>query len=304
MGMTTSITPYSGTDAISIRPLKGLEDCLNFQKAVQMIWGGGDDDAIPIHVLVTLAKNGGLVMAAYAPDGPEVTGGIVGIVLGWLGLGADPATPDAPPKIKFCSHMAGVLPAWQGKHIGLRLKLAQRDYILEQGLTDWVTWTFDPLYRANGVFNIHRLGATCTTYMRNIYGELNDDLNRGVPSDRCQVDWRLNSPRVAQKAQDQGNSAVHAQWEPEILEILPSSTNAAGFATPGDPAFVGEGRPLAVPIPSDIAAIRRTDRELSLAWRFYLRAVLEEAFGAGYTMVDCIHLPNRGWHYILVRDYM
>jgi predicted GNAT superfamily acetyltransferase len=224
-----------------------------------------------------------------------------------LGTGVDPATPDAPPKLKFCSHMAGVLPAWQGQHIGLRLKLAQRDYILAQGLTDWVTWTYDPLYRANGVFNIHRLGATCISYMRNIYGELNDDLNRGVPSDRCQVDWRLNSPRVAQKAQAHSvprssTELAHATWEVENLEILPSHSNAAGFSVPGEARFSGEGRPLAVPIPADVAAIRRSDRELSLAWRFYLRAVLEEAFGAGYTMVDCIHLPNRGWHYILVRE--
>ena len=52
----------------------------------------------------------------------------------------------------------------------LQLKLAQRQAILDQGLTDWVTWTYDPLYRRNAVFNIHRSGrylmyvltATCT----------------------------------------------------------------------------------------------------------------------------------------------
>jgi predicted GNAT superfamily acetyltransferase len=201
--------------------------------------------------------------------------------------------------------MAGVVPAWQGKHIGLRLKLAQRAYVLAQGLTDWMTWTYDPLFRPNGVFNIHRLGATSTTYMRNIYGEMTDELNRGAPSDRCQVDWRLTSPHVVQKLQvDSGEHSAHPTWAPDILEILPSAVNVAGFATPGEPTFTGEGRPLAVPIPSDIVTIRRSDRELSLAWRFYLRSVLEEAFGAGYTMVDCIHLPSHGWHYVLVREYV
>jgi predicted GNAT superfamily acetyltransferase len=201
--------------------------------------------------------------------------------------------------------MAGVIPAWQGKHIGLRLKLAQRDFVLAQGLTDWETWTYDPLFRANGVFNIHRLGATSKTYMRNIYGEMTDELNRGAPSDRCQVDWRLNSPHVVQKLQAHtGAQSLHASWEPDILEILPSQTNGAGFAVPGAPTFTGDGRPLAVPIPSDITAIRRSDQALGLAWRFYLRETLEEAFGAGYTMVDCVHLPDRGWHYILVREYV
>ena len=296
-------------ETILIRKLKELSECKNFQQIERLVWGSDDEDIVPTHVLITLSKNGGLLLGAYDPDGPEVSGGMVGAAMGWLGMGVDPAPPDAPPTRKFCSHMAGVVPAWQGKHIGLRLKLAQRDHVLEQGLTDWMTWTYDPLYRPNGVFNIHRLGATCKTYMRNIYGEMTDELNRGVPSDRCQVDWRLTSPHVVQKLQAQASAhssghAAHATWEPQILEILPSSENEAGFATPGEPTFVGDGRPLAIPIPSDIAAIRRSDRELSLAWRIYLRTMLEEAFDAGYTMVDCIHLPSHGWHYILVRDYV
>src|SRR5262249_19212619 len=147
---------------------------------------------------------------------------------------------------------------WQGRHVGLGLKMGEREFVLEQGLTDWVTWTYDPLFRANGVFNIHRLGATCKTYMRNIYGVMTENLNRGVPSDRCQVDWRVNSPHVIQKI---GPDSTHATWEAENLEILPSQTNAAGFATPGEPTFAGDGRPLAVPIPADIAAIRRSDQE-------------------------------------------
>ena len=29
-----------------------------------------------------------------------------------------------------------------------------------------------------------------------------------------------------------------------------------------------------------------------------------QAFAAGYTMVDCIHMPEHGWHYILVQEYV
>jgi predicted GNAT superfamily acetyltransferase len=309
MGMThntqTDNVQSSAQDGMTIRALKGVEDCRNFQQVTGTIWGGDTADEIPLHVLITIGKNGGIIMGAFAEDGPAETGGMVGITLGWLGTGVDPATPGAPPKLKFCSHMAGVLPAWQGKHVGLRLKLAQRDAVLAQGLTDWITWTYDPLYRPNGVLNIHRLGATCTTYIQNLYGVMNDDLNRGVPSDRCQVDWRISSPHVVQKVQPPADThSPHPDWEPDILEILPSSTDAAGFATPGEAEFEGKGRPLAVPIPGDISAIRRRDQELSLAWRIYLRTVLEAAFATGYTMVDCVHLPDHGWHYILVREYL
>jgi predicted GNAT superfamily acetyltransferase len=304
MDVTPESAPDKMTDTITIRPLTTAEECDYFQAVEHIVWGSEDSDVVPTHVLVTVAKNGGLVLGAFAPDGPQQSGGLVGIALGWLGTGVDPATPNTPPKIKFCSHMAGVAPTWQGKHVGLRLKLAQRDFVLAQGITGWMTWTYDPLFRANAVFNIHRLGATCATYMRNIYGVMTDDLNRGVPSDRCQVDWRIASAHVRAKLQEEiSPNSPHAHWDAAYLEILPSTVNASGFAVPGEPVFVGDGRPLAISIPSDITAIRRSDHELSLAWRYYLRTILEGAFAEGYTMVDCIHLNEHGWRYILVREY-
>jgi predicted GNAT superfamily acetyltransferase len=173
--------------------------------------------------------------------------------------------------------------------------------VLEQGLTDWITWTYDPLYRANGVFNIHRLGATCNIYLRNIYGELRDALNAGVPSDRCQVDWRLNSPHVLHDI-DARRRDPH--WDFSAMHFLPAQMREDGFLQPVEQPLALDGRPLAAPLPDDIGAIRRQDRELSLAWRFYMRAVLEAAFVAGYTMVDCIQSPEHGWRYILVREYL
>ncbi|GIS67390.1 MAG: hypothetical protein CM1200mP6_04580 [Anaerolineaceae bacterium] len=66
-------------------------------------------------------------------------------------------------------------------------------------MTDWVTWTFDPLQRVNAIFNLERLGATSQTYIKNAYGELDDDQNIGLTTDRVQVDWDLSSPRVLQQ---------------------------------------------------------------------------------------------------------
>jgi predicted GNAT superfamily acetyltransferase len=289
------------TDRITVKRITDLEGCRNFQVLDALVWGSDPVDLVPNHVTVTAVKNGGLLVGAYAPDGPEATGGMVGGAFGWLGVGIDPAAPAAGPKLKFCSHMAGVLPEWQGRHVGLRLKLAQRRYVLDQGLTDWITWTYDPLYRANAVFNIHRLGATSSTYIRDLYGELNDQLNAGVPSDRCQVDWRLNSPHVLHDIEPRRQERP---WDATALHILPAGADAAGFMTPGNPTLILDGRPQAVPIPDDVGAIRRADSSLSMAWRLYLRTVLEEAFAAGYTMVDCVHLPGQGWRYILVREYL
>ena len=287
-------------EPIEIRLLSSVEECRHFQRVEQIIWGSDDESLVPTHVLLTLVHNGGLVAAAFAADGPAETGGMVGIVMGWLGHATPPG--EQQERIKFCSHMAGVLPPWQRRRVGLQLKLAQRDWVIAQGVTDWVTWTFDPLFRANGVFNIHRLGATCRTYIRDLYGEMTDALNAGMPSDRCQVDWWLRSERVEQAvarahAETQAAAARLPGHYPELqrLATLPSGD----FRRPiGEPAH-WDGRPVAVPLPEDIAAIRREDRSLALEWRHFVRARLEEGFQAGYSVVDCMHEAGRDWAYVL-----
>jgi len=286
---------------IVIRPVKSIEGCHQFQVLQHLVWSSEGDDIVPTHVLVTAIKNGGGLLGAYAEDGPVESGGMVGAAFWWPGIDEKPGDPGASEvQIKACSHIVGVLPGWQGKRIGLRLKLAQREMVLAQGVTDWITWTYDPLYRANGVFNIHRLGATCNTYVRDLYGAMQDALNRGVPTDRCQVDWRLNSPHVLSEISPQ---RVRLDWHVEDFHILPTITRSDGFQAPVDAALVLAGAPLAVPVPHDIAAIRATDGALLLDWRLYMRGVFEQAFSAGYTMVDCIQIGERDWRYVLVQEY-
>lgn len=280
--------------SITIRSIQSIEGCRHSQTVEQMIWANSDEELVPAHVLITVIKNGGGLLGAYADDGPAETGGMVGFALWWLGVGVPRG--EQTQRLKVCSHIVGVLPGWQGRRVGLQLKLAQRDAVLAQGLTDWITWTYDPLYRANGVFNLHRLGATCNTYFRNVYGEMQDVLNRGMPSDRCQVDWRLNDPHVPQTVDDRPSPRT---WNPDRMHVLPFTRRADGFQAPLETTPPLDDAPLAVPIPDDIAAIRAADSSLSLAWRFYLREIFEEAFAAGYTMVDCTSLDGRGWFYVL-----
>ena len=64
-----------------------------------------------------------------------------------------------------------------------------------QGI-DLITWTFDPLEARNAWLNFGKLGAVCNTYLRNVYGNLQDGLNAGLPSDRLQVDWWIGSEWV------------------------------------------------------------------------------------------------------------
>jgi predicted GNAT superfamily acetyltransferase len=285
--------------AISVEPVKSVEGCEHFRALQRLVWGGEADDMVPNHVTVTVLKNGGALLGAYDGDGPEECGGMVGAVFWWIGHGSD---REGVARFKICSHMAGVLPAWQGKGIGLMLKLAQRDLVLEQGLTDWVTWTYDPLQRVNAVFNLHRLGASCRSYLRNVYGVMRDALNAGSPSDRFQVDWHLRSERVVTAVGGRGvlpEMVGVPSGPPGQLQVLPMMRNVQGLQQPVDVKLNLDGAPLAVPIPDDINMVRCMDQGLGLAWRFYTRDMFEQAFGAGYVAVDCVGLDGKGWYYIL-----
>src|SRR3970282_1162763 len=100
--------------------------------------------------------------------------------------------------LKHCSHMLAVLPEYRDQKIGYRLKLAQREAVHEQAVR-LITWTYDPLESRNANLNINRLGGIVRTYKRNHYGEMQDGLNAGLPSDRLLVEWWITSNRVKQR---------------------------------------------------------------------------------------------------------
>lgn len=281
--------------SLHLHLIKTIEGADHFVELQRRVWGGDPLEVVPNHVTMTVIKNGGALLGAYADDGPEATGGLVGAALWWLGV-APPADVGGA-RLKVCSHMAGVLPEWQGKRVGLLLKLRQRELVLEQGLTDWVTWTYDPLQRVNARFNLHRLGATCNTYVRNAYGMMTDALNAGAPSDRFQVDWRLMSERVRQLVAEPPSEPLSFDG----VRILPTTTGAHALPQPVEQRVDFDGAPVAAPIPDDINLVRRMDQGLGLAWRLYLRELCEAAFAAGYRAVDCVRIGTQGWYYLLAQ---
>jgi predicted GNAT superfamily acetyltransferase len=297
--------------AKTLRLVSTLAEIEQFRTLEHLVWGEPPESAIPAHVVITTIHNGGGLLAAYAEDGPPETGGMVGIAYWWPGLDRPTTTggqgrqsaagAGSTPalQLKMCSHMAGVLPAWRGTGLGLQLKLAQREVILQQGVTDWVTWTYDPLIRTNAAFNIHRLGAVCNTYHVNLYGEIASGINAGVPSDRCQVDWWLRSERVEERVA--GESRRGRDPLPRGSQLLDALHNAQGLQQPPTLLPRLDGSPLAVPLPDDIYVIRNTDHALSMAWRLWMREVLLEAFAAGYVLADCLSGEDGVWHYLLLR---
>lgn len=268
---------------IAFRHLETPEEAnlaVDLQKAV---WGG--DEAVA-HVMLTAAHNGGLLAGAF------VDGILAGFVWGFLGFDCR----ANPSRLKHCSHQLGVLPAYRNLGLGFLLKRFQWDFVRAQGI-ELITWTYDPLLATNAHLNIARLGAVCSTYRRDEYGHLNDDLNAGLATDRFQVDLWVNSARVVTAM----SGAPKDRPLPEGLSWLNRPTNDGSLLPPVLPDLHLLPRQVAVAIPPDFQADRSAHAGLAEAWRYATREAFEALFAAGYLVIDFVRGPSYGC-YLLKRQ--
>jgi chorismate synthase len=274
--------------AVTIRPLQTVAEYRACEALQNHVWAMPDDlEVVPMHLLVTVQRNGGLLLGAF--EDAE----LVGFVFGFPALGEN-------GKPKHYSHMMGVAPTCQDKGIGFRLKAAQRESVLAQGL-DLVAWTYDPLESRNARLNIHKLGSVCRTYVRDYYGPLADGLNAGLPSDRFQVEWWIASERVCQRL---AGTSIRTAPNPIPL-VNTTGCTREGLVTPGALVLDIDAPVVQVQIPADYQAIKASDAGLALEWRLAMREAFEVYFARGYTVVDfvCPQIDgSRSGYYILQAD--
>jgi predicted GNAT superfamily acetyltransferase len=263
---------------LSIRILETAAEMEELEELQRQVWPGSETDILPVHLLVTLAHNGGLVLGAYEENK------MVGLLVGFVGLYE---VPDGP-RPKHCSHELGVLPEARDSGVGFALKRAQWQIVRKQGL-DRITWTFDPLLSRNGNLNIARLGAVCNTYLREVYGDMRDGLNAGLPSDRFQVDWWVNTSRVERRLSGEPRPALTlaSLLAADAQNICPVDT-AEAFIRPPDHVTAPASSLLLAEIPSDFLQLKAADMELARAWRSFSRELFETCFSTGYLVTDFI----------------
>jgi predicted GNAT superfamily acetyltransferase len=263
---------------LTIRVLETAAEMEELEELQRLVWPGSETDVIPVHLLVTLAHNGGLVLGAYEDAK------MVGLLVGFVGLYD---VPDGP-RPKHCSHELGVLPEARDSGVGFALKRAQWQWVRKQGL-DRITWTYDPLLSRNGHLNIARLGAVCNTYLREVYGDMRDGLNAGLASDRFQVDWWINTKRVEGCLGSHPRPALTlADLEAAEAQTLYSVDSVGNFLRPPKHLNTAEANLLLAEIPSDFMQLKTEDFELARAWRFFSREMFESCFSAGYLVTDFI----------------
>lgn len=266
-----------------IRLLETPDEMQQVEQLQRLVWPGSDIDVTAAPLLLTTAHNGGLVLGAYIGEK------LVGMLFGFPGLYD---VPDGP-RPKHCSHQMGIHPDYRNLGIGFALKRAQWQMVRKQGL-DRITWTYDPLLSANAHLNIARLGAVCNTYLREAYGPMRDEMNAGLPSDRFQVDWWVNTMRVERRLsnlarRELGLDHYEQAQTPTLYEVsFPTQAGSTLIRPPGH-FGIPDGSLLLAEIPPDFLKLKAADFELALAWRLFTREMFEACFNAGYLVTDFIH---------------
>jgi len=273
----------------NIRLIETPEEMRDVEELQRIVWPDSETDVVPLHMLITAVHNGGLVAGAFVDDQ------LVGFVFGFPGL---ESTPDGP-RPKHCSHMMGIRPDQRDSGIGFVLKRAQWQMVRHQGL-DHITWTYDPLLSRNAYLNISKLGAVCSTYRRSEYGDMRDGLNAGLPSDRFQVDWWINTRRVERRLGKRPRRPLKLDnfSKAELEPLYSPHSQAGGWIRPPEHFSPLEGRLLLFEIPSDFGALKDADFTLARDWRFFSREAFETAFAAGYIVTDFV-FDNGDSFYVL-----
>jgi predicted GNAT superfamily acetyltransferase len=265
-----------------IESVKALEAVEELQK---LVWSGSDLEIVPIHLLLAAIHGGGLLIGAYENDQ------LIGFVFGFPGV----KVKEGIVEFWHCSHMAGIHPDYRDHGIGYRLKRAQWQMVRQQGIKR-ITWTYDPLQSRNAKLNIAKLGAVCNTYFPDYYGNLEDHLNAGFPTDRFWVDWWVDSRRVKRRLGSNPPKKLDLAHylSAEVERINETEINDLGLVIPRSSVIPDSSVSLyLLEIPSDFQSIKNVDPELALEWRYHTRSLFEEFFTEGFLVTDFIFLPGR-----------
>lgn len=166
---------------MTIRPVTSITDLQGCVELQREAWGVADIDVIPVRMLVTQNRIGGLVLGAFDKDR------LVGFV------NAMPGIRDGMPY--WYSQMLGVAKDYWNTGLGSQLKIAQRDQARQRGLA-LIEWTYDPLESKNAHLNIVKLGVIIRRYYVNLYGATTSRLQQGLESDRVIAEWWIDRPRA------------------------------------------------------------------------------------------------------------
>ena len=231
-----------------IRELTDAGDLTALAKVFDDVWRPDPSNrAIDTDSLRALAYTGNYVVGAF------IDGVLAGGSAGFFG---------APVGQSLHSHITGVSRLGRGHNLGHALKLYQRQWAIDRGLSE-ITWTFDPLVSRNAYFNLVKLGARPREYLVDFYGELGIEPAGTDATDRLFMSWPVDVPIPDPPVVDPGGPGVVYAVDLQDHDY-----------PQGKPEVVTDAATVVVPVPSDIESMRRTEPIVAARWRVALREAL------------------------------
>jgi predicted GNAT superfamily acetyltransferase len=243
---------------ITIREINELAEMRAVEELQKETWGIPDLDVVPLTQLVAAKEAGGVLIGAFDDET------LVGFVYGFPSFERG--------ELAHHSHMLAVKPAYRNYDLGRRLKLAQREHVIAQGI-GLISWTFDPLQSLNAHFNFGKLGVLADRYFVNFYGEDAPSFLHQTGTDRLWVSWLVSSERVKERMTGINYSAPSNLGLPLVQVEADDSSRRNDL----DEGLAQDHAVLE--IPSNIDAL---PRETGLRWREDTRWAFTEALKAGY----------------------
>jgi predicted GNAT superfamily acetyltransferase len=246
---------------IQIREIDEVAQMRAVEELQKEIWGIPDLDVVPLTHLVAAREAGGVLIGAF--DGET----LVGFVYGFPSFERG--------QLAHHSHMLAVKPDYRNLDLGRRLKLAQREHVMAQGI-GLISWTFDPLQSLNAYFNFSKLGVLADRYLPNFYGEDAASFLHQTGTDRLWVSWFVSSERV-QRTISGSSDPINFDSALPLVEVDVNDSPRRNDLSQGLVHDHG-----AIEIPSNIDALEQQNRETALRWREETRWAFTEALKAGY----------------------
>jgi predicted GNAT superfamily acetyltransferase len=266
------------TAGVVIRELDTIDELAAMVALFDEIWApDGGNTSLRLDMSRAMTKAGNYASGAF----DLVSGELLGACIGFFG---------PPSRAELHSHIAGVGSAGLGRAVGFALKVHQRAWCLRRDVGA-IAWTYDPLIRRNGYFNLVKLGARPVEYLRNFYGAMDDAINGGTETDRLLVHWDLRSELVADACCGRPRPASFAAERANGAAIALSARLDGQPVTGGRPA----ARTLLVGVPADIEAMRVSDPATAAAWRIALRGALSPLLAGGSQVTG---FDRDGWYVV------
>ena len=248
---------------IEVRLLENVDEARQCELVQTHVWGA---PGVTREAMTAVRKYGGALI------GTLVDGKVVGFILAFLA--------QYHGRLAHWSHMMAVEAKYRDQGFGFKMKMLHRQVALERGIKS-ICWTFDPLQSRNARLNIARLGAIPEEYVEDCYGRFPSLLERGLPSDRWVVNWRIATAQVEKCLRGE-----HPPFPRHLPRVNETRLNAHGFPQNREIRLDLTNCRLLVEIPNQTDAMRLRAMPLARRWREEARRIFQQYLAEGYRVGD------------------